>query len=637
MHKLLALLCLTIFPLIAFGDPHFSKIKREKRNKIYISFQWHMHQPIYWPLESVVQTQNNNRYSFNLYDIFNSRRGPYTSWPFDAVKMADEAGLAHAGAQISFSGSLIENLNNLWGSTWPFDYTAGRQLKTSLGHPRIDLVAFGYDHPMMPLISYKDIRRQIQAHHKIVGQTFGDNVSPSKGIFPPENSFASWMIPALVDEGLEWVLVDNIHMNRTRADYPWAKQENLFPPNPSDQMNPAVPGDQWIALTGVWAPSKVSGWAERPHWVAYRDPETGEIAKTPEGNISKMIAVPTERYLGNEDGRGGFGALNYDSVMSQFEKVNNDSNHPIILVLHHDGDNYGGGADSYYHSNFASFIDWLKSNQDRFELTTIQDYLDRFPPAPEDIIHVEPGSWAGADNGDPEFKKWLGDPAADGYSPDRNSWAVMTAAQNLVDQAESQKISPEILKEAIRYRMVSQTSCYEYWDGTEMWDSHPTRASNRVVELLSPLLQNNLDTTGPSLFMPQRDPYNPGGMEWGRTPEPSDFTVWTYAYDFSGLEKVLLRYRVLPKQRHPLAKIDYSAIGDNWQEIDMSPINISSRTNPLPLLKATEYSAKISSVTDALVSYQVTATDKKGNIASSMILHVYVGTGGQSGEMVSVI
>jgi len=46
---------------------------------IYIAFLWHMHQPIYWPYETVVQTDQNHRYSYSVVDIHNQRTGPYTT------------------------------------------------------------------------------------------------------------------------------------------------------------------------------------------------------------------------------------------------------------------------------------------------------------------------------------------------------------------------------------------------------------------------------------------------------------------------------------------------------------------------------------------------------------------------------
>jgi hypothetical protein len=613
-----------------FTCPSASAAEHSKASlpaKIYISFHWHMHQPIYWPYESVRESEERNRYSFSLLDIFAQRQGPYTSWPRDALESAVRANLPHAGAQLSISGSLIENLNNLYGPSWASDYAAAHNWKTTLGHPRLDLVAFGYHHPMMPLISYANIREQIARHRDLVRKTFGPTTTPSKGIFPPENAFADWMIPALVDEGLQWVMVDNIHLNRATQGYPWTKGENLVPPNPAEQRNPPLAGNQWIQLNGVWAPSKVSAWAERPHWVVARDPKTGAIATTPEGKPAKMIAIPTERYLGNEDGRGGFGALNYEHVMSQFERLNTDAEHPVFLVLHHDGDNYGGGAESYYHHNFERFIEWLQANPERFEFTSVQDYLNRFPPADDDIVHAEPGSWSGADNGDPEFKKWFGDPV-NGYSPDRNSWSVLTAAENILQTAITRGVSQSKLSEARRWQMVAQTSCYEYWDGQEPWDSHPTRAANEVAALLTPLLDGANDRTAPTILLPQREPYNPGGLEWSTTPEPPDFDVWTYAHDISGIKSATLFYRVLPGIKFPASPAHFSTSSGEWIRLEMAPQPaVASQTTPAPLEKATEYRATITGTRDALVSYRVVATDQHNNASSSIVQHVYVGRG----------
>lgn len=590
-----------------------------------------MHQPIYWPYENIVATENRNVYSYSLYEIMNSRYGPYTSWPYNSVKAIADNGLPHGGAQVSFSGSLIENLNcmekhGIGFSNWKHCYTQGRKLKTHLGNPRLDLVAFGYHHPLMALCDYKDVRKQIQLHREILQKTFGSEVPYSKGIFPPENAFAEWMIPALVDENLQWVFVDNIHFHRACKNYPWVKGENLLPPNPADQVN--ICNDDWVQLKDLWAPSKVTAWGYRPHYVRVIDPKTGKTLITPEGKKAKMIAVPTARYMGNEDGRGGFGALNYEKVMSQLEKYNTDPKHPILIVLHHDGDNYGGGTNSYYHGNFYNFIKWVKANSDRFEAITIQDYIDKFPPDPEDIIHVEPGSWSGADNGDPEFKKWNGDPDATGYSPDRNSWGVMTAVKNVVNTADDIAPHNTRTKKAWELFLCAQTSCYEYWDGTEMWDSHPTRACNLAYKEAISVLGNTFkDKTGPTIYKPQRKPYNPGGFEWGQTPESSDFKVWTYIYDISGLKEVTLYYNVSQKQYAPNL---HDKGKRNWLTLKMQSKSIPAQTNPLPTIKAMEYKAEIKGVKDALVSYYVIAVDKQNNVTKSPMMFVYVGKGEQT-------
>jgi len=589
---------------------------------IYIAFQWHMHQPIYQPGETVIETQNSGVLSYNLYDVFTSRTGPYTTWPSNAVnKMLS---FDHAGAQVSFSGSLVENLNVLEAngigfSNWKSAWQSMIPKKTSLGNQRMDMVGFGYHHPIMPLIDREDIEKQIQKHKEAFAANF-PGLPYSKGIFPPENAFEEHIIPALKNSGLDWVMVDNIHFDRTCNSYPWGNGGSIVEVNKADIVNPN-PND-WQKLNGLWAPLPVSAaWGHRPHWMKYVDPATG--------TEYKMIVVPTSTFFGNEDGRGGFGALNYEATMSQIESYNTDSEHPILIVLHHDGDNHGGGSESYYGSNFDNFVSWLQANPDRFVCTTIQDYLQQFPPAADDIIHVESGSWYGA-GADPEFLKWNGDPV-NGYSPDRNSWSVITAASNIVKTAEQINPSSPDTKAAWDYLLVGETSCYWYWDGTEDWDNKPTRAANLATTAAMKVVNTSSDLTPPSIYHPQRDPYNPGETEWGVV-QSSDFTVWSYVYDVSGLSSVKLKYRLDKDGKNPLSsnQNETYAGGDEvgqWIEIPMNSKSIASK-GLTPNYKADEYSAQITGIRNKLVDYYIEATDSKGNVARSMILHTWVGSGG---------
>ncbi len=619
-----------IYRIIGITGLLFLTIWAQANPPIYISFLWHMHQPIYWPGETINQTYSASHYSYDVYDIFRQRTGPYTSWPIDSIEAAKNAGLPHAGAQVSFSGSLAENLDNLKGvisdfNNWESRWVEGRQWQTSLGNPRLDIIGFGYFHPLNGLIDYGSIRKQIQLHKKSVSDNFGSSIVYSKGYFPAETAFSPRMIPALLDEGLEWAIVDNIHFDRACKGYPWNSSGNLYEPNPADQLNPD-PGD-WVSLTGLWAPTPVSArWGHQPHYVSYTDPDSG--------TVRKIIAVPGDRYMGNEDGRGGFGALNYEGVMSQLETYNTDSEHPILIVLHHDGDNYGGGADSYYHNNFNSFISWLQSNPNRFVCTTIQDYLDLFPPAADDVIHIEEGSWAGADNGDPEYKKWNGDPDDSGYSPDRNSWGVMMASENRVKTALQINPTDSRSSSSQRQMLEGQTSCYWYWEpNSSTWDGHPARASNLAVAQADLVIgSGSLDSTGPSIYVPQRESYNPGGNEWS-VAQSTSFSVWSYVYDLSGMVSVNLKYRT---------DLDGVMGGDNqtfgggtgvtgWTTLGMSSIYRTPQTTVTPVYKAYVYYETISGMTNTLYDYYIEASDVRGNISKSDIRHVMLGTSGVGG------
>ena len=442
--------------------------------------------------------------------------------------------------------------------------------------------------------------------------------------------------------------VDNIHFDRACLGYPHTNSSNLFAPNKADQLNPnpVDSGGAWVQLSNLWAPSRVSApFGYRPHNVQYVNPNTGAV--------TKLIAVPGARYEGNEDGRGGYGAFLYGTVMDQYLSYNTDPNHPMFVVLHHDGDNYGGGTDSYYHYNFQSMINWLNTDPD-YEVSTVQDFLDRFPPATTDVIHVENGSWAGADNGDPEFKKWLGDPNAGGWSPDRNSWAVLTAAKNRVFTAEA--IAPAAsmanvmsgsgtnTEKAWHWLLCGEASDYWYWDGTEIWDSNVTRASNQAVAFADAVIPGHTDTVAPTIFLPQRDPYNPGGYEWNSTPEASDFTVWTYAYDVSGLTGVALKWRTDLDGLNPLSSIQNETYAGGsevsaWQSVAMTSADVPPPSGILtPTYRALRYSAMITGQNNVLIDYYVEATDTHGNVAKSDIQHVWVGQsgGGQGGGDVVV-
>ncbi len=623
---------------------------------IHVGFLWHMHQPIYYPYESIIATQNAGRFSFNVVDVHNQRFGPYTNWPLNAVNAG--ISLPHLGAQVSFSGSLIENLNTLqsgginggmWNN-WNNAYRTGVAAMTSLGNPRLDMVAFGYHHPLMPLLDSEDIRMQIRLHKQVFSNTWS-TAGYTRGMFPAETAFSERMIPALVAEGIDWVLIDNIHFDRACKGYPHTNASNLFAPNKADQINPdpATTGGAWVQLNNLWAPSRVSApFGYQPHHVQHVNPETGAV--------TKVVAVPAARYEGNEDGRGGYGAFLYDTVMDQYLAYNTDAAHPMFVVLHHDGDNFGGGSEVYYHHNFQQMVNWASSDAD-YDVTTVQDYLERFPPAASDVIHVEDGSWAGADNGDPEFKKWLGDPNASGWSPDINSWAVLTAAKNVVFTADA--IAPasnmqNVLtgvgsntEKAWHFLLCAEASDYWYWDGTEIWDSNVTRGCNQAVAFANSVANSGADTTSPTVFVPQREPYNPGGLEWSQTPQPSDFKVWTLVYDHSGPASVTLKWRVDADGENPITSIQNEtyAGGPEVGVWNATPMTIEALPAPAagilaPTVRAQRYSAMITGQNNVLIDYYVEAVDSLGNTKKTDILHVWVGqnsTGGGGSNVVSTI
>jgi hypothetical protein len=184
--------------------------------------------------------------------------------------------------------------------------------------------------------------------------------------------------------------------------------------------------DDWLQLTNIWAGSKISPSLLKPEYVAYEDAE---------GAIHKIIAVPAERYIGNEDARGGFGALQYPDVLGQvYDQIvatgSFDPKHPPFFVLHSDGDNHGGGADSYYHHNTSQLVQWLRRSAVRVDQRRgLSGALPARPRRGRSTSSPAPG--AAPTTAIPQFMKWFSR-YDEPYSPDLNSWAVLTAFQNVV-------------------------------------------------------------------------------------------------------------------------------------------------------------------------------------------------------------
>ena len=619
-------------------------------NPIHVTYLWHMHQPVYYPYENVNDTDSSGKFNFSIRDVHNTRLGPYGPWPKDAVQAGADKSLPHAGVQVSFSGSLMENMSNLYGKyAWQGDYRWGRNtLRTSLNNPRLDTVGIAYHHSLMPLTTKESMRMQIKLHK----EAYYDNWSTttySKGFWPPECAFDVNMIPALVAEGLEWVIVDNGHFDRAAQGYPWAPASSIRP-NQADQLNPdpSKGGSQWVQLNNVWAPTKVSApWGYQPHRAQYVDPNSSPSAP----NVKRIIAVPAARYEGNENGRGGYGSFKPENVWGSQIAANNNASRPMLILCHSDGDNYGMLNADAYHGQHQNFLNMTATNPD-FEHTSVQDYLDMYPVPANDVIHVEPGSWVGIDGGTPYFDKWRENNARSGEHPDLWSWSVLIAAANRVLTAENLENSYSMndvrwgigsdTAKAWHYYLQAETSCYWYWDfdRANPWDGNTTRGCNMAVAEANKVIGRSpgVDRVGPTIWPPQRDIYNPGSLQYNEATGPAskDFTVFTFIDDVSGLQSVKLKWRTDNDGANPILEYDNELYADSpakvsgWNTIDMTGDwypTVQGPQVPNPASRAKRYQGMIAGQNNVLIDYFVEATDTKGNVSRSDIAHVWVGTG----------
>ena len=623
------------------------------QNPIHVTYLWHMHQPIYYPYELVNQTDTSGRFNFSVRGVHDARTGAYGEWPKNAVQQAADKNIANGGVQVSFSGSLMENMDGLYGIGWRNHYRWGRNgLRTVRNNPRLDLVGIAYHHSLMPLTTKEAMRMQVRLHKEAYKDVWDTGGSYSKGFWPPECAFDVNMIPALADEGIQWVIVDNGHFDRACQGYPWAPASSIRP-NKADQLNPnpTNSGSQWVQLNNVWAPTKVSApWGYQPRYVQYVDPNSSPANPI----VRRIIAVPAGRYEGNENGRGGYGAFKPENVWGANISANNDPQRPMLLLCHSDGDNFGMLNADAYNGQHGSFLEMTKNNAN-FKHTSVQDYLELYPVPTNEVIHVEPGSWVGIDGGTPYYDKWRENNPRDGEHPDLWSWSVVIAAANRVIHADNLEnnysmndvrwgIGSDTAK-AWRFYLQAETSCHWYWDfdRANPWDGNATRGANLAIAEANKVINRNpgTDRVGPTIWPPQRDIYNPGGKHFNEaTNQPSNFNVFTFVDDVSGLTGVKLYWRTDNDGENPINEYDNELYAANpaknsaWNVVTMSGDwypTVKGPQVPEPANRAMRYQGAIQGQTNKLIDYFVEAVDTKGNTNRSDIDQVWVGANTDSG------
>jgi chitodextrinase len=216
------------------------------------------------------------------------------------------------------------------------------------------------------------------------------------------------------------------------------------------------------------------------------------------------------------------------------------------------------------------------------------------------------------------------------------------------------------------FLLPAMDSGFGYYDENKDDDVKPTLAFNNSLAFSKPYVTTNIaqDRTGPSIWWPQRYPYNPGSVNgskaegWTVQHYSKDFAIYTYGYDVSGIAtaKVMIR-------THASNSIDAS--DDTYKVYDpasmvgktglsITPANVSAWTaypmtkrdltpvmNGVDWIQPTKstlqvlpaqaigdlYYAYLSNYRNQLLDYYVEMTDTLGNVTKSEIQQVFVGAG----------
>ncbi|MEW5691845.1 MAG: fibronectin type III domain-containing protein [Candidatus Hydrogenedentota bacterium] len=644
-----------------------------------------MDQPIYWP----DRHSSGNRYEY-AWDSIQAKDGGRTNPLNDvrAIFSLDDRVAAYqwrpkdsigtvlwhpdAGAQINYSACLIENVRSLgdayqlgYSPTWYSGYREGRNWSTSGGKPRLDIVLFTFHHILPGLSDPIVVQREIEIYKQIYPDAWGTTPGLSKGYFPSEIAFSERLIPVLVQQGIEWVVVSNSHISRCIENFPLVLGtggENTEPPNRADIINPAQNNWFRMQIDRGCSPCNAYPYSMRPHYAKYVDPNTG--------TEYKIIVVPTEQAMSWKDGYQTYGTQDIDGIAWANEPAT-----PMLIVFSHDGDNAYGGGYSYYMESVPSFVS--QANSKGYSPTTIQQYLTDHPVDPADIVHVEDGPWVNADGdmGSPTYCNWNWPlmsqtgtvDIANGWAEDERNWAVFTAALNRIVTAEQVFGAPpdprkiiypwegaNNLELAWHFYLGGTNSGFMYYGKALDMEVKPTISSNEAVYHADLILGSNPnDLTPPTIWLPQRYPYNPGSLNFGAIYNykqyyaPRDFWVWTFIYDLSGIQSVTLKYRIDNDGVNPLSSNQNEVYQDGTEVGTWRSLPMTQRVFPkdnvyndpeidffeLPIYIADEYYVHVdrAELNSVLIDYYVEAIDSRGNITRSPIQHCYIGDGSGSG------
>src|SRR5258706_1860596 len=290
----------------------------QANTNVHTSWLWHLHQPIYWP-DQAPANHSTDHYQ-NAYDTIQLGNVHPNDTDLSAVFSLDDrihayqegpkntlnsfSYLGNSGAQVNYSGSLMENIQSLgshgmwYGANWnTFNQTA-HSWNTTGGKPRLDLTTFTYHHSLGPFLSDETLEMELrihQRHQQIIWNVHG---LVSRGYFPTETWFSERMIPILKKVGIAWSVVANNHLSRACADFPYVAGsggENCDVPNKADQLNPAVGAGNYQRSSidrGV-SPAAAMPFAFQMHYARYVDPND-RVA-------SSIILVPADQALGWKD------------------------------------------------------------------------------------------------------------------------------------------------------------------------------------------------------------------------------------------------------------------------------------------------------------------------------------------------
>jgi alpha-amylase/alpha-mannosidase (GH57 family) len=290
----------------------------------------------------------------------------------------------------------------------------------------IELIGMGYFHPIFPLIPREDWSEQLASGREIMAEVFD---RPPRGFWPPEMAFDMEMVPALVEAGYEYVVVDGVHVRPEGTD----AAADIYRP--------------YVARAGA----------------------------------AEIVVVPRDRDVSNAQESGmdaGWFIGEVERKMSQ-STVKGDR----LVTTWSDGENGGWFRQmdeqaGFFGHFFAPFVERARSGESPIRPTLISEYLSTHPAT--GTAHVQTGAWNVADTSGYDFSQWAGSPAQRAaiekvFDVSRRYWSL--SGRGLTPDARGR------LDQARALILEGETSCFLFWG--EDWVPKLYERTERAESLLA--------------------------------------------------------------------------------------------------------------------------------------------------------
>ncbi len=502
------------------------------------------------------------------------------------------------------------------------------------------------------------------------------------------------------------------------------KDTLISPPNRADLQNESNLGD-WVELHMFNEQQTTFNkfpFASIPHWVQYIDPETGEehnIAGIPveqassweegyQGSVTAAALKPFEGDAGSL-GRKQYFVIAHDGDNSGGRAGDLGTWLASGNTTYPDNGVTGMGVDEYLRANPIPANDivhvqdgsWIDTRDSSADPTWYHWHI------PMGVWNTQMSAFNTANGTDFAATRTHMVSLELGYHYLERNFALLQAAENYAKTAEQiwldenpnywkptstrdqqvtyqgNQLNPWMMSYPVKgdennnyagganpaelswyFLLASIDSGFGYYDENVDDGVKPTVSFNQSLNFSMPYVESQLgkDKTGPSVWWPQRYPYNPGSANsskaegWATIYADTKFAIYTYAYDVSGITDLQLKVRVHKNKRadatdktfklyNPAAhssdaNVDPSRVGA-WESVTMKVRDLTpdmngvawqpsgkAMFNVVPAKKIGDmYYSYLDKYQDQLLDYYVQATDSKGNVTRSDIQQVYVGTG----------